>query len=265
MAARAPVPRSFSDDTADGHTTTGQIVTAAGLDVDVSDAPDPDGVRIVVGPGAGRATFSVCGGFTIRVNAGSEVVVTCGSVTVKVVAGSATIELGGGITVVSIPQGGSATVTALGPGKYSVKNIGTTAVTVTVDGNIATVPAGSTSTVATWDFVGFSQPVDNMPVLNKVNSGQAVPIKWRLLDVGGAPITNLQSATLTVTSLNCSLGTTVDLIEETVAGASGLQNLGNGYYQINWKSPKTYANSCKSLHLDVGDGVTHTASFQFPK
>jgi len=167
--------------------------------------------------------------------------------------------------VVSVPQGGAVTVSATGAGHYSVKNIGTTAVTVTVDGTSANVSAGSTSTVATWDFVGFSQPVDNQPVLNKVTSGQAVPIKWQLLDAGGAPIANLQSATLTVTGLNCSQGATVDLIEETVAGASGLQNLGNGYYQVNWKSPKTYANSCKTLHLDIGDGVTHTASFQFPK
>jgi hypothetical protein len=40
---------------------------------------------------------------------------------------------------------------------------------------------------------------------------------------------------------------------------------GNGYYQLNWKSPKTYANSCKAIHLDLEEGVTRNAYFRFPK
>lgn len=49
------------------------------------------------------------------------------------------------------------------------------------------------------------------------------------------------------------------------AGVSGLQNLGNGYYQFNWATPKSYANSCKTLHLALGDGADHTAQFKFTK
>ncbi|MGH8628647.1 MAG: hypothetical protein ACREYC_26385, partial [Gammaproteobacteria bacterium] len=30
--------------------------------------------------------------------------------------------------------------------------------------------------------------------------------------------------------------------------------LGDGYYKFNWKSPKSYANSCKTLKLDLGQG-----------
>jgi hypothetical protein len=49
-----------------------------------------------------------------------------------------------------------------------------------------------------------------------------------------------------------------------VAGSSDLQNLGNGYYQLNWKSPTSYASSCKTLQLNIG-GATHNALFQFTK
>ena len=49
------------------------------------------------------------------------------------------------------------------------------------------------------------------------------------------------------------------------AGASGLQNLGDGNYQLNWKSPTSYAGSCKRLRLDLGDGSSHTADFKFTK
>jgi hypothetical protein len=111
----------------------------------------------------------------------------------------------------------------------------------------------------------LAQPVDNNGVLNKVKAGHAIPLKWRVLNSDGTPVTDLASAAVTVKSLSCSLGTSVDQIEETVAGGSALQNLGNGYYQLNWKTPVSYANSCKTMQLDVKDGVKHDALFQFTK
>jgi hypothetical protein len=75
----------------------------------------------------------------------------------------------------------------------------------------------------------------------------------------------LTSATISVTTLDSALGTTIDQVEEVVAASSGLHNQGNGNYQLNWQSPKSYAGSCKTLHLDIHDGVTHDARFQFTK
>ena len=134
---------------------------------------------------------------------------------------------------------------------------------LTVGGTTASIPSGASTTAETAVFVGFAQPIDNS-VLNRVKAGQVIPIKWRLVNGAGAPITNLSSASITATTLLCPLGVTSDQIEETVAGSSGLQNLGDGYYRLNWKSPTTYAASCKTLHLQLG-GVTHDALFQFTK
>jgi hypothetical protein len=50
-----------------------------------------------------------------------------------------------------------------------------------------------------------------------------------------------------------------------VALGPGLKNLGFGYYQYNWKTPASFARSCKTLQLDLGDGNIHTAAFQFLK
>ena len=91
------------------------------------------------------------------------------------------------------------------------------------------------------------------------------PLRWRLVGSDGTPVTDLTTASLQATSLACSDGTTSDLLEEIAAGSSGLLNLGNGYYQINWKAPKSYAGSCKTLHLDLGEGITRDALFRFPK
>ena len=66
-----------------------------------------------------------------------------------------------------------------------------------------------------------------------------------------------------LTSISCSLGVTLDELEEIAAGASSLQNLGDGYYQFNWKSPTSYAGSCKSLNLKLGDEAAPRTNLAF--
>ena len=117
----------------------------------------------------------------------------------------------------------------------------------------------------TFQFTGFSSPVDNPGTMNIAKAGQIIPLKFRITDANGDPITTLTGATVTAASLSCSAGTTTDLIEEYASGASGLQNLGDGYYQWNWKTPTSYAASCKTMKLDLGEGLFHTALFQFKK
>ena len=66
-------------------------------------------------------------------SAGSEIVVTCGSVRVEVVVGAAEIDLGGAV-LVAVPEGGTAKVTEAGGTFFSVDNLGSLAIDVTVDG-----------------------------------------------------------------------------------------------------------------------------------
>ena len=65
-------------------------------------------------------------------------------------------------------------------------------------------------------------------------------------------------------NLACSPGTLIDTLEEVATVGSGLQNLGDGYYQINWKTSKDYAGSCKELTLNIDTWVIiKTALFKF--
>ena len=51
---------------------------------------------------------------------------------------------------------------------------------------------------------------------------------------------------------------------ETYSGNSGLQYLGNGNWQFNWKTPKSYAGQCRVMRLNLADGITsRIAEFQF--
>jgi hypothetical protein len=114
-----------------------------------------------------------------------------------------------------------------------------------------------------YAFVGFDDPIDDGGVLNVARAGQVIPLVWRLTDAAGNPVTTLSGVTVAVTALSCATAASANDLEQYTSGISGLQNLGNGYYQFNWKAPKSYAGSCMTLYLNLGDGSTRTALFQF--
>ena len=146
-------------------------------------------------------------------------------------------------------------------------SVGEKIVECTAIDNAGNQASASTLYNVIYDFSGFFPPVDNPPEINTINSGQATPLIWRITDVNGDPVTDLGSVKVTVETLPCSLGETDNLPEESAAGASGLQNMGDGYYQFNWKVPKSYTNSCKTSMLDLGEGpgMERTALFQIVK
>jgi hypothetical protein len=167
---------------------------------------------------------------------------------------------------------GTATDGGSGPASQTVSKPATTSsagsktVSLTADDAVGNTGSTTCSYSVLYGFEGLFAPIDRPDTRNVSKAGQAIPLKWRLVDANGAPITSLTSLTVQVSSLSCTLGTTDDLIEEYAANASGLQNLGDGYYQFNWKSPTSYANSCKSLKLDLGEGSPRTVAYvQFKK
>lgn len=247
--------------------TSGSVVDRGGLEVSVTDAPDAaDGVLVTVGPavaGSTRATVSACG-VTLRLAAGTSAILTCGSVIVETLTGTVQAELDGGAIVVTVPAGASARISDTAAGA-DVSGVSGTGVTATVGGRTTPVAAGASASFAAWTVSALGAPVDPRPVVNSVKAGRAVPLKWHVSDAAGAPVTTLTSATVTVQHLACGLGTTVDEIEQTFAGGSGLQNLGNGDYQLNWKTSGAFAGSCKTMTLDLGGGVVVQADFRFVK
>jgi hypothetical protein len=174
-----------------------------------------------------------------------------------------------------IPVGGAAIATANATDAMSgiatescdpvdTSTVGTHTVSCTATDNAGNTAPGSASYTVAYAFSGFSAPVDRTAV-NVAKAGKTVPLKWRITDGNGAPITTLTSVDVRATGVACDLGETADQLEEYATDATGLRHLGDGYYQFNWKTPKTYASSCKVLHLDLGDGIDHTAEFRFTK
>jgi hypothetical protein len=143
---------------------------------------------------------------------------------------------------------------------------------------------GSTSAIephtVNYAFTGFFSPVNNAPVSNAANAGQAIPIKWQLTDSSGVGVSNPNSfgypgliapyagpgtstPGLTSYQVGCSTGDPTDSVEEYAPGESGLIYQGNGNWQINWKTPKSYAGQCRVLVITLSDGTIHMANFKF--
>jgi uncharacterized protein len=112
-----------------------------------------------------------------------------------------------------------------------------------------------------YNFTGFFAPVDNLPTLNSVKAGQAIPVKFSLggdkgLDIfaTGYPIS---------TKIACDSGAALDDIELTVtAGASSL-SYGGGQYNYVWKTEKAWSGTCRQLVIKLIDGTFHYANFKF--
>jgi hypothetical protein len=117
-----------------------------------------------------------------------------------------------------------------------------------------------------FTFYGFDRPIDNEPTVNNAKAGSAIPVKWQITDLDGTPISDPASFK-SLTSYGVSCGSfseaPTEEVEEYSAGASGLQYLGGGYWQFNWKTTKSYSGTCRVMVLSLGDGSEHTAYFKF--
>ena len=121
-----------------------------------------------------------------------------------------------------------------------------------------------------YNFSGFFAPVDRPTMMNLSRAGQAIPLKWRLTDANNAPVIDLVAVTVKAVGISCTgYGTTYDEVEEYGADRR-FAKPGDGYYQFNWKTPTSYANSCKNIALTFGaGGLSYTeepsALFTFKK
>ncbi len=144
-----------------------------------------------------------------------------------------------------------------------------------------TVAPGGTVTQQT--FVGFQAPVVNCSavpcVRQSIQAGSAIPEKWQTLDLSGQPVTDLNLCTDNTFAsctghwvfagyqfLSCANdASSSSILDDNLAGNSGLQNLAGGNYQVNWKTQKSFKGSCATpvFVFYTGFYSFDVAEFQF--
>lgn len=237
----SPPPRGSAVMAYDG--ATGQVVLFSGWNgfeqpdtwnLGVA-APVVTGVSPASGPLAGGTSVTITGsGFT-------------GATAVKF----------GSAAASSFTVNSDASITAAAPAA-----VGVGPVDVTV-----TTPSGTSATRSadqyayTYPFAGYLSPVDNPPVVNQVNGGRAIPMRFSL--GGNYGLTVIASGYPTATQVSCSSGAPVDAGTLTeAAGNSGLQ-YNSGTYTYVWKTSKSWAGTCQQFDMRLADGTDHVAVFQF--
>jgi hypothetical protein len=108
-------------------------------------------------------------------------------------------------------------------------------------------------------FKGFFHPVHNLPVVNRVTAGQAIPVKFVVEGSQGGSA--LSGSPMSVPASCSAAVPEVTLDETTAAEASSLRVVGTSYNYV-WKTSATWAGTCRTLLVKVG-GITHKASFHF--
>jgi len=149
------------------------------------------------------------------------------------------------------------------PASGSTFPLGTTTVTAT-----ATDAAGNTSTCSFtvavhYNFTGFFSPINNLPVVNVVNAGRSIPVKFSLSGNKGL---NIFAPGYPVSgAITCdSSAPPIEVIETGTAGNSSLSyDASNDQYIYVWKTEQSWAGTCRQLQVQLNDGTTYVANFKF--
>lgn len=130
-------------------------------------------------------------------------------------------------------------------------------------GSAVTTVTVTEAPTSTWPWEGFFAPVDNLPTVNSVKAGQAIPLKFSLGGYRGMEIFTVGHPASRAHSCDPDLPS--DVLEETATpGSSALSySAGSDEYQYVWKTQKSWAGQCRTLVLTLVDGSTHTAEFRF--
>jgi hypothetical protein len=130
--------------------------------------------------------------------------------------------------------------------------------TVTITVVAAEVPPAPPSRLA---FRGFFRPVHNLPKVNRVKAGRAIPVVFSV--TGSRGMRALQPGSPTSVAVPCSAGGSERSLDGTVkASASRLVVVGEKHVYI-WKTSTTWAGTCRKLVVTLVDGSTHEAMFRF--
>jgi sugar lactone lactonase YvrE len=148
------------------------------------------------------------------------------------------------------------------PASGSLFPVGTTTVNASASDGTNTSNCSFTVTVL-YNFAGFFPPISNQPVVNVVNAGRAIPVKFSLSGFKGLDIFAPNSPASGQVACNSS-DPAVTLEDTVTAGGSSLSySAASDQYTYVWKTEASWAGTCRQLVVVLNDGSIHRADFRF--
>jgi hypothetical protein len=269
----APTLNLPADMTVEGNTTGGANVSFSVSATDAEDDPDPtptcsatSGDFFPLGTTTVDCSVTDSGGLPDSGSFNVTVVdTTAPSISCPAnITGTVGQVVNLGSPVVSDIVDASPSVNNNAPGSFGP---GSTTVVWTATDDSSNSSNCSQTVTLTYVWLGFFQPVDNLPTVNKAKAGQAIPFKWALQDANGNFVSDLSTVvSYGYGSLICGAGTTDAIESYDTTGTSGLRYdaLANQFIFTS-QTQKGWAGSCKTFTLYLNDGTKHQANFNFVK
>lgn len=114
-----------------------------------------------------------------------------------------------------------------------------------------------------FDFNGFGSPLANLPSIQPVNAGSAVPVKFSLNgDQGLSVIADGYPASQ---AIDCDTHAPTGTLQPTSASEAFVYDPASDSYKYTWKTGKTWAGTCRQLIVQLVDGTEHRAYLRFIK
>jgi hypothetical protein len=112
-------------------------------------------------------------------------------------------------------------------------------------------------------FTGFFPPISNPSVLNVVQAGQAIPVKFSLGENRGLAI--FQPGYPKSQGIACDPDDLINDVQVTdTLSQSGLTyDPTTDEYTYVWKTDRKWRGTCRQLLLRLTDGIDHKADFRF--
>ena len=128
-----------------------------------------------------------------------------------------------------------------------------------------------TTQASTWNFGvhdafafdGYRSPLKNPPTLNVVSAGAGVPVIFSLGGKQGLDV--LAHGSPTSKKISCPTGATTNKVKQTTTATTLAYNKPKDQYTYPWATQTSWKNTCRSFTMELADGTTHVAKFQFKK
>jgi hypothetical protein len=188
------------------------------------------------------------------------------TITITSPAASATYQLNASVGAsYACVDGGSGVASCQGPvanaSPIDTSSVGTKTFTVNSTDTVGNPSTLAVTYTVVFTFTGFFSPVNNLPALNSLKAGSAVPVKFSLSGNQGL---NIMAAGYPASvGITCDSTALEDAVEETVtAGSSSLTyDPSTDQYIYVWKTNKAWTG-CRQLVIKLTDGTYVRANFK---
>ncbi|QQS20043.1 PxKF domain-containing protein [Candidatus Saccharibacteria bacterium] len=115
-----------------------------------------------------------------------------------------------------------------------------------------------------YNFVGFSGGTKDYSKVNKAQAGQVLSIEMKIKDVPHGVTDILAAGEPTSQRVNCSTLATIGSPEATLSPKnSGLERIGKNKFEYDWRTVKSWENTCRVFNVQLIDGSSQKALFKF--